>query len=192
MFIEQSHDEVYGCLKGGSGNSGGKRLAISMVEEAWLSEKKEVKVTYVVHLLMFGFSEMMTLPIALQGTDIQNSQKTVHTEQTWTRETEEYKRAKDSKPKSKKVNFRKLNPRYVGPFKVLEKVESVAYKPELPEGMSRVHNTFHVSNLKKCHADEPLAVLLHGLHFDDKLQFVEELVEIIDREVKLLKRTAFH
>ncbi|GJS29994.1 hypothetical protein Tco_0490614 [Tanacetum coccineum] len=39
---EQSHDEVYGCLKGGSGNSGGKRLAISMVEEAWLSEKKEV------------------------------------------------------------------------------------------------------------------------------------------------------
>ncbi|GJY64364.1 hypothetical protein Tco_0465824 [Tanacetum coccineum] len=42
MFIEQSHDEVYGCLKGGSGNSGGKRLAISMVEEAWLSEKKEV------------------------------------------------------------------------------------------------------------------------------------------------------
>ncbi|GJY90179.1 hypothetical protein Tco_0505375 [Tanacetum coccineum] len=42
MFIEQSHDEVYGCLKGGSGNSEGKRLAISMVEEAWLSEKKEV------------------------------------------------------------------------------------------------------------------------------------------------------
>ncbi|GJS80443.1 hypothetical protein Tco_0730324 [Tanacetum coccineum] len=42
MFIEQSHDEVYGCLKGGSGNSRGKRLAISMVEEAWLSEKKEV------------------------------------------------------------------------------------------------------------------------------------------------------
>ncbi|GKE74680.1 hypothetical protein Tco_1536721, partial [Tanacetum coccineum] len=41
MFIEQSHDEVYGCLKGGSGNSEGKRLSISMVEEAWLSEKKE-------------------------------------------------------------------------------------------------------------------------------------------------------
>ncbi|GKC31271.1 hypothetical protein Tco_1038565, partial [Tanacetum coccineum] len=41
MFIEQSYDEVYGCLKGGSGNSGEKRLAISMVEEAWLSEKKE-------------------------------------------------------------------------------------------------------------------------------------------------------
>ncbi|GKB88474.1 putative nucleotidyltransferase, ribonuclease H [Tanacetum coccineum] len=63
----------------------------------------------------------------------------------------------------------KLNPRYVGPFKVLEKVRSVAYKLELPEELSRVHNTFHVSNLKKCYADEPLAVPLDGLHFDDKL-----------------------
>ncbi|GJX80814.1 putative reverse transcriptase domain-containing protein [Tanacetum coccineum] len=63
----------------------------------------------------------------------------------------------------------KLNPRYVGPFKVLEKVGSVAYKLELPEELSMVHNTFHVSNLKKCYADEPLAVPLDGLHFDDKL-----------------------
>ncbi|GJR57345.1 putative reverse transcriptase domain-containing protein [Tanacetum coccineum] len=63
----------------------------------------------------------------------------------------------------------KLNPRYVGPFKVLEKVGSIAYKLELPEELSWVHNTFHVSNLKKCHADEPLAVPLDGLHFDDKL-----------------------
>ncbi|GJY30607.1 hypothetical protein Tco_0414102 [Tanacetum coccineum] len=63
----------------------------------------------------------------------------------------------------------KLNPRYVGPFKVLEKVGSVAYKFELPQELSRVHNTFHVSNLKKCYVDEPLAVLLDGLHFDDKL-----------------------
>ncbi|GJT93951.1 putative reverse transcriptase domain-containing protein [Tanacetum coccineum] len=72
---------------------------------------------------------------------------------------------------------------------VLEKVGSVAYKLELPEELSRVHNTFHVSNLKKCHADEPLAVPLDGLHFDDKLQFVEEPVEIMDREVKRLKRS---
>ncbi|GJS15713.1 putative reverse transcriptase domain-containing protein [Tanacetum coccineum] len=83
----------------------------------------------------------------------------------------------------------KLNPRYVGPFKVLEKVGEVAYKLELPEELSRVHNTFHVSNLKKCYADEPLAVLLDGLHFDDKLQFVEEPIEIMDREVKRLKRS---
>ncbi|GJR93533.1 putative reverse transcriptase domain-containing protein [Tanacetum coccineum] len=81
----------------------------------------------------------------------------------------------------------KLNPRYVGPFKVLEKVGEVAYKLELPEELSRVHNTFHVSNLKKCYADEPLAVPLDGLHFDDKLQFVEEPVEIMDHEVKRLK-----
>ncbi|GKG02911.1 hypothetical protein Tco_0310547, partial [Tanacetum coccineum] len=63
----------------------------------------------------------------------------------------------------------KLNPRYVGPFKVLEKVGSVAYKLEILEELSRVHNTFHVSNLKKCYADEPLVVLLDGLYFDDKL-----------------------
>ncbi|GKG18552.1 hypothetical protein Tco_0372850, partial [Tanacetum coccineum] len=65
----------------------------------------------------------------------------------------------------------------------------VAYKLELPEELSRVHNTFHVSNLKKCYTDEPLAVPLDGLHFDDELQFVEEPVEIMDREVKWLKQS---
>ncbi|GJV41514.1 putative reverse transcriptase domain-containing protein [Tanacetum coccineum] len=83
----------------------------------------------------------------------------------------------------------KLNLRYVGPFKVLEKVGEVAYKLELPEELSKVHNTFHVSNLKKCYADEPLDVPLDGLHFDDKLQFVEEPIEIMDHEVKRLKRS---
>nr|GFC28018.1 putative reverse transcriptase domain-containing protein [Tanacetum cinerariifolium] len=83
----------------------------------------------------------------------------------------------------------KLNLRYVGPFKVLERVGDVAYKLDLPEELSRVHNTFHVSNLKKCHADEPLAVLLDVLHVDDKLHFIEEPVEIMDREVKWLKRS---
>ncbi|GKD29838.1 putative reverse transcriptase domain-containing protein [Tanacetum coccineum] len=82
----------------------------------------------------------------------------------------------------------KLNPRYVGPFKVLAKVGAVAYKLELPQELSRVHSTFHVSNLKKCYSDEPLAVLLDGLHIDDKLCFVEEPVEIMDREVKQLKQ----
>nr|GEY23560.1 reverse transcriptase domain-containing protein [Tanacetum cinerariifolium] len=81
----------------------------------------------------------------------------------------------------------KLNPRYVGPFKVLERVKDVAYKLDLPEELSRVHNTFHVSNMKKCHADEPLDVLLDGLHVVDKLHFIEEPVEIMDREVKWLK-----
>nr|GFB83551.1 putative reverse transcriptase domain-containing protein [Tanacetum cinerariifolium] len=83
----------------------------------------------------------------------------------------------------------KLNPRYVGPFNVLERVGDVAYKLDLPEELSRVHNTFHVLNLKKCHADEPLDVPLDGLHVDDKLHFVEEPVEIMDREVKRLKQS---
>nr|GEY98442.1 putative reverse transcriptase domain-containing protein [Tanacetum cinerariifolium] len=85
--------------------------------------------------------------------------------------------------------WEKLNPSYVGPFKVLERIGDVAYKLDLPEELSRVHNTFHVSNLKKCHADEPLAVPLDELHFDDELHFVEEPVEIIDREVKRLKQS---
>ncbi|GKF24714.1 putative reverse transcriptase domain-containing protein, partial [Tanacetum coccineum] len=80
----------------------------------------------------------------------------------------------------------KLNPRYVGPFKVLEKIGTVAYKLELPQELSIVQNTFHVSNLKKCYSDEPLAVPLEGLHVDDKLRFAEEHVEIMDREVKQL------
>nr|GEW14563.1 putative reverse transcriptase domain-containing protein [Tanacetum cinerariifolium] len=83
---------------------------------------------------------------------------------------------------------RKLNPMYVRPFKVLAKVGAVAYKLELPQELSRVHNTFHVSNLKKCYFDKPLAVSLDGIHIDDKLYFVEELVEIMDRESKQLKQ----
>ncbi|GJS66681.1 hypothetical protein Tco_0681245 [Tanacetum coccineum] len=99
-----------------------------------------------------------------------------------------------SKLKKRKLVVRfgkrgKLNPRYVGPFKVIERVGEVAYKLELPEELSRVHNTFHVSNLKKCHADEPLAVPLDGLHLDDKLHFVEEPLEIVGREVKWLKQS---
>nr|GEV79044.1 putative reverse transcriptase domain-containing protein [Tanacetum cinerariifolium] len=80
------------------------------------------------------------------------------------------------------LEIRDHNRWYVGPFKVLERIGDVAYKLDLPEELSRVHNTFHVSNLKKCLADEPLVVPLDGLHFDDKLHFVEEPVDIVDRE----------
>nr|GFC71052.1 putative reverse transcriptase domain-containing protein [Tanacetum cinerariifolium] len=70
-----------------------------------------------------------------------------------------------------------------------QRVGDVAYKLDLLEELSRVHNTFPVSNLKKCHAEEPLAVPLDGLHFDDKLYFVEKPVEIVDHKVKRLKRS---
>nr|GFA58758.1 putative reverse transcriptase domain-containing protein [Tanacetum cinerariifolium] len=83
----------------------------------------------------------------------------------------------------------KLNPIYVGPFKVIARVGFVAFKLKLLEELSRVHNTFHVSNLKKCYANKPLAVSLDGLHFDDKLQFVEEPIEIMDRKVKRLRNS---
>ncbi|GJZ57764.1 putative reverse transcriptase domain-containing protein [Tanacetum coccineum] len=83
----------------------------------------------------------------------------------------------------------KLNPRYVRPFKVLAKVGKVAYRLEFPQELSRVHHTFHVSNLKKCYADKPLTIPLEGIHVDDKLQFVEEPVEIMEREIKQLKRS---
>ncbi|GJY39860.1 putative reverse transcriptase domain-containing protein [Tanacetum coccineum] len=95
-------------------------------------------------------------------------------------------------PWKRVIRFRKrgkLNPKYVRPFKVLKKVGAVTYKLELPQDMSRVHNTFHVSNLKKCYSDDPLAISLEGLHMDDKLHFVEEPVEIMDREVKQLRRS---
>ncbi|KAI3773867.1 hypothetical protein L1987_48406 [Smallanthus sonchifolius] len=83
----------------------------------------------------------------------------------------------------------KLNPRYVGPFKILKRFGPVAYQLDLPERLSGVHNVFHVSNLKKCLADESLAVPLEELRVDEQLRFIEEPVEIMDREVKSLKHS---
>ncbi|GJR46980.1 putative reverse transcriptase domain-containing protein [Tanacetum coccineum] len=76
----------------------------------------------------------------------------------------------------------------VSPWKgVARFVGKVAYKLELPQELSRVHHNLHVSNLKKCYTDEPLVMPLEGIHVDDKLQFMEEPVEIMEREIKRLK-----
>ncbi|GKB95308.1 putative reverse transcriptase domain-containing protein [Tanacetum coccineum] len=83
----------------------------------------------------------------------------------------------------------KLNPCYIGPFKILPKVGMLTYRLELPEQLSQVHSTFHVSNLKKCLVDEPLAISLDAIQIDDKLNFIKEPVEIMDREVKWLKQS---
>ncbi|GKC28498.1 putative reverse transcriptase domain-containing protein, partial [Tanacetum coccineum] len=80
---------------------------------------------------------------------------------------------------------REVEPEYIGPFKVLAKVGTVAYRLELPQQLSRVHSMFHLSNLKKYLSDEPL----DEIHIDDKLHFVEEPMEIMDREVKRLKQS---
>nr|GEU93847.1 putative reverse transcriptase domain-containing protein [Tanacetum cinerariifolium] len=83
----------------------------------------------------------------------------------------------------------KLNPRYIGPFKILARVGTVAYQLELPEQLSRVHSTFYVPNLKKCLSNETLAIPLDGIQINDKLYFVKEPFEIMDREVKRLKQS---
>ncbi|GKC49860.1 putative reverse transcriptase domain-containing protein [Tanacetum coccineum] len=83
----------------------------------------------------------------------------------------------------------KLAPRFVGPFKIVEKVGPEAYRLDLPEELDGVHDTFHVSNLKKCLADPTLQVPLDEILVDAKLNFVEELVEILEREFKKLKRS---
>ncbi|GJZ40056.1 putative reverse transcriptase domain-containing protein [Tanacetum coccineum] len=82
-----------------------------------------------------------------------------------------------------------LAPRYVGPFEILERISFVAYRLRLPKELSGVHDTFHVSNLKKCFVDASLHVPLNEIKVDKTLRFVEEPVEIMDREIKSLKRS---
>ncbi|KAD5318351.1 hypothetical protein E3N88_18297 [Mikania micrantha] len=81
----------------------------------------------------------------------------------------------------------KLNPRYVRPFEITKRIGPVAYELQLPQELSSVHNVFHVSNLKKCLSDETLAIPLEEIQIDEQLHFVEEPVEIMDREIKKLK-----
>ncbi|GJV79332.1 putative reverse transcriptase domain-containing protein, partial [Tanacetum coccineum] len=82
----------------------------------------------------------------------------------------------------------KLAPRYVGPFEIVECVGPVAYRLKLPQELSCVHDTFHVSNLKKCLAEPDVQVPLEEIEIDENLCFVEEPIEIVERDVKKLKR----
>ncbi|GKA11067.1 hypothetical protein Tco_0690500 [Tanacetum coccineum] len=89
------------------------------------------------------------------------------------------------------VRFRKkgkLPPRFVRPFEIIEKVGPIAYMLDLPKELDGVYDTFHVSNLKKCLADPTLQVPLDEIRVDDKLNFMEEPMEILEREFKKLKR----
>nr|GFA93315.1 putative reverse transcriptase domain, ribonuclease H-like domain, aspartic peptidase domain protein [Tanacetum cinerariifolium] len=83
----------------------------------------------------------------------------------------------------------KLSPRYIRPFEIIKRIGPVAYKLELPEKLHGIHSTFHVSNLKKCLANENLVIPLEEVQLDEKLHFIEEPVEIMDREVKQLKQS---
>ncbi|GJY43952.1 hypothetical protein Tco_0432165 [Tanacetum coccineum] len=82
----------------------------------------------------------------------------------------------------------KLTPRYVGPFEIIECVRPVAYRLKLPQELSCVHDRFHVSNLKKCLAEQDVQVPLDEIEIDKNLRFVEEPIEIVERDVKNLKR----
>nr|GEV55221.1 hypothetical protein [Tanacetum cinerariifolium] len=86
----------------------------------------------------------------------------------------------------------KLAPRFVGPLEILERIGHVAYRLRLPKELSSVHDTFHVSNLKKCLAGANLHVPLDKIKVDKTLLYIEKPLKIMDHEVKNLKHSKIH
>ena len=88
------------------------------------------------------------------------------------------------------IRFRKrgkLGPRYIRPFRIVARVGRVAYRLELPEELSRIHNTFHVSQLRKCIMDQEAVVSLDDIQVDERLNYVERPVAILERKKKILR-----
>ncbi|KAD7477674.1 hypothetical protein E3N88_00810 [Mikania micrantha] len=93
------------------------------------------------------------------------------------------------------IRFRKrgkLSPRFIGPFRIIARVGEVAYRLELPDELSGIHNTFHVSHLRKCLADESAYVPLEDVEVVDKLNYVEKPVAILDRKIKRLRNKSLN
>ncbi|GJT28423.1 putative reverse transcriptase domain-containing protein [Tanacetum coccineum] len=126
------------------------------------------------------------LPLAEVGDSQLTSPEIIH--ETTEKIVQIKSRIQAAHDRQKNYADEKVNPRYIRPFKIIAKVGTVAYRLKLSKQLGRVHSTFHVSNLKKCMSDETLAIPLDEIQIDDKLYFIEELVEIMDREVKHLKQ----
>ena len=81
----------------------------------------------------------------------------------------------------------KFNPRYIGPYEIIERVGEVAYRLDLPPNLTGIHNVFHVSQLRKYHPDESHIIATEELPLEQNLTYTESPVRILDYKVKELR-----